>query len=302
VPLQACQADGSCHVAYGLTPAWSIGVEVTFYLLLPLFAYGLYRIARHRPAPHRLAVVGAALALVYLIGTAFRVYVVQAEPSWAEQALLWLPMFFDVFAVGMALALVSAAHAGGRPLPRLASWAGDHPVMCWAIAGAIFVFMTRLPYPERPFGLRDASGFSDYILRQFVYGIAAAAWLAPAMFGDQTRGRLRRVLSSRPLVYLGAISLSFYLWHLPLVDKVKQFTVEDWESRAATAANASASNPLGALATFTGSYPRVVLLTAAVSLVVASLLYRYVELPFLRAKDVPLHRLGRRQPDEPAAP
>src|SRR5690606_32120346 len=114
------------------------------------------------------------------------------------------------------------------------------------------------------------------------------------MFGDQTRGRLRKVLSSRPLVYLGTISLSFYLWHLPLVDKVKQLTVPDWEAREALAAHPPADNPLAAAATFTGNYPWVVLITWLVSLLVASLLYRYVELPFLRLKDAPLRNLWRR--------
>jgi peptidoglycan/LPS O-acetylase OafA/YrhL len=294
VPLRACQPDGSCHVAYGLTPAWSIGVEAVFYLLLPAFALLLHRLARGRPASARLGVLLGGLAVLYAVGTAFRAYVVNVDPPWAEQSLLWLPMFFDVFAVGMALAAVSAAVAAGRPLPRLAAWAGEHPLASWAVAGAIFLFMTRLPYPERPFGLRDANGFSDYLVRQFVYGIASAAWLAPALFGDQTRGRLRRVLASRPLVYLGTISLSFYLWHLPLVEKVKQWTVVDWHQREELAAHPPSDNPLAAAATFTGSYPRVVLITWVLSFLVASLLYRFVELPFLRLKDAPLRRLFRR--------
>jgi peptidoglycan/LPS O-acetylase OafA/YrhL len=197
--------------------------------------------------------------------------------------------------VGMALALISAAHATGRPLPRLAVWAGDHPVICWAIAGGIFLGMTLMPYPERPFGLRDTNGFSDYVVRQFLYGLASAAWLAPAMFGDQTRGRLRRVLSSRPLVWLGTISLSFYLWHLPVIDKVKQLTVPNWDELEAMAAHPDPARPLSAAATFTGSFPRVVLITFIVSLLLASLLYRYVELPFLRLKDAPLRDLWRRR-------
>jgi peptidoglycan/LPS O-acetylase OafA/YrhL len=109
-------------------------------------------------------------------------------------------------------------------------------------------------------------------------------------------------------VYLGTISLSFYLWHLPLVDKVKQLTVSDWDQREQLAAHPSPDNPLSAAATFTGSYPRVVLITFVVSLLVASFLYRYVELPFLHLKDEPLrnlwrhrHRRGDDRPAEPAA-
>src|SRR5262249_43014063 len=153
----------------------------------------------------RIALLLGSVAVVYVVGTAFRAYVVAAEPSWGEQSLMWLPMFLDVFAVGMALAVVSAAASMGRPLPRLLRWGGDHPYWCWIIAFGTWFAVTRMHYPSAPFGLHDSDGSSDYLPRQFAYGIASAFWLAPAMFGDQSRTVLRRILASRPLVFLGAI-------------------------------------------------------------------------------------------------
>lgn len=143
--------------------------------------------------------------------------------------------------------------------------------------------MTRFTPPPVPFGLNGA----EYLPRQLVYGLASALWLWPAMFGDQTQGRLRKVLSSKPLVYLGGISLSFYLWHLVLVDQAKAWTVPDYES-------------LTGLATFTGNFFVVAALAWLVSFLVASLLFRWVELPFLRLKDEPLHRLFRRRDATPS--
>ena len=180
------------------------------------------------PATVELAFFAMLLA-VYLVGTAFRAYVVRAEPSWAEQSLLWLPMFLDLFAIGMALAIISAASSVGRPIPRLFAWLGEHPWLAWGIAVALFLVVTRLDYPDRPFGLHSTDGSSDYLPRQFLYGLASIAWLAPAIFGDQSRSRLRQVLSSRVLVYLGAISLSFYLWHLEFIEQLKAWTVPDWD-------------------------------------------------------------------------
>lgn len=268
---------------YAITQAWSIGVEVTFYLLLPVLAWVLVRLVRGRDEDGRYVGVLAALGALFLGGWAFRIYVVVAAPSWQTQSLLWLPMYLDLFAIGMTMAVLSARLSRGHPLPRPLRSLGDHPALCWAAAGVLFLLMTRLSPPPVPFGLNGA----EYLPRQLVYGLASALWLWPAMFGDQTQGRLRRVLASKPLVYLGGISLSFYLWHLVLVDQAKAWTVPDYES-------------LTGLATFTGNFFVVAALAWLVSFLVASLLFRWVELPFLRLKDEPLHRLVRRRDAPPS--
>jgi peptidoglycan/LPS O-acetylase OafA/YrhL len=302
VPAEVCSEGGQCHVAYGLTQAWSLGVEAVFYLALPVVAILLHRLSARRSLGGRLLVLLGGLGVIYLSGAALRILVVVADPSWAEQSLLWMPMYADLFAIGMALAVVSAAVSLGRPLPRLFAWFGAHPNWAWAIAGLIFLVVTRMQYPERPFTLRDTDGTSDYLPRQFLYGVASAVWLAPAIFGDQTRGVLRKILSSRPLVYLGAISLSFYLWHLALIEKAKEWTVPEYLAKRALAANPPPDNPLAGVATFTGNFGKVVLISWILSFLVASLLYRYVELPFLRLKDEPLRSLRRRRSPPPPAP
>ncbi len=278
VPVQVC-SGATCHQAYGITQAWSIGVEATFYLLLPPFAALLARTLARRPAPSRRAGLLLACAGLYGVGAGFRIAVVAAAPPWARTSLLWLPMFLDLFAVGMALAVISAAPAelGGR-LRRAAERAADHPALCWLAAGVLFAVMTRFAPPAEPFGLNGR----EYVPRQFVYGIASAAWLLPAMFGDQAAGRLRRVLASRPLVHLGAVSLSFYLWHLALVEQVKAWTVPDYAALRAAAANPQPGNPLGGLETFTGNFWLVAGLTWLLSLAVATVLHRTVELPGMR--------------------
>lgn len=296
VPAQVCDDRGQCHVAYGITQAWSLGVEATFYLLLPLYGALMARLGRSRSLAGRVGVQLAGLAVVYAAGTAFRAYVVQTEPSWAEQSLLWLPMFLDLFALGMAMAVISAGLSAGQVLPRAGRWLADHPITCWVIAGLIFLAVTRMPYPAQPFGLRDSTGYSDYLPRQFLYGVASVIWLWPAVFGDQTRGVLRRILASKPLVYLGGISLSFYLWHLVIIEKVKEWTTPGWDEIAERARNPRPGNTLDAVGTFTGSYLKVVVISWVLSFLVASVLFRVIELPFLRLKDQPLANIFRRTP------
>lgn len=275
VPVEVCDG-GRCRVAYGITQAWSIGVEATYYLLLPLFALVILRWARRRTTPDaRADAVLLSCGALYLAGTGFRAAVVLAAPSWATQSLLWLPMFLDLFAIGMAMATLSVRPPGSSALRRAAERLGDHPALCWAGAFALFLVMTRFNPPAEPFGLNG----SEYLPRQFVYGVASALWLAPAMFGDQRRGRLRAVLSSRPLVFLGAVSLSFYLWHLVIIEQVKARTVPDWEARVAMAANPPPGNELAGLATFAGNLWVVAGLAWLASLIVASVLHYAVERP-----------------------
>jgi len=295
VPAEVCDDRGQCHVAYGITQAWSLGVEATFYLLLPLYGSLMARLGRARNLAGKIAVQLGGLAVVYLAGTAFRAFVVMTDPTWAEQSLLWLPMFLDLFALGMALAVISAGLAEGHVLPRGARWLADHPLACWLIAGFIFLAVTRMPYPAQPFGLRDSNGYSDYLPRQFAYGLASVIWLWPAIFGDQTQGILRRVLSSRPLVYLGAVSLSFYLWHLVIIEKVKEWTTPGFDVILERARNPRPGNTLDAVGTFTGSYWKVVVISWVLSFLVASVLFRFIELPFLRLKDEPLRAVFRRR-------
>jgi peptidoglycan/LPS O-acetylase OafA/YrhL len=299
-PVEACNDAGVCHVAYGITQAWSIGIEATFYLLLPLYAAFVGRLAVRRSGAGRVVVLLAGLAVLYLVGTAFRAYVVLATPSWAEQSLLWLPMFLDFFAVGMALAVISAAASQSHAVPRVFAWLGDHPNVCWLIALGIFLAVTRMGYPDKPFGLHSTDGSSDYLPRQFAYGIASAVWLAPAIFGDQSVGVLRRMLRVRPLVYLGAISLSFYLWHLVIIDKVKEWTVPDYAHLKELAANPPPGNTLASIATFQGNYVKVVVIAWTLSFLIASVLFRFVETPFVRLKDAPLHHLWTRRRATPA--
>jgi peptidoglycan/LPS O-acetylase OafA/YrhL len=296
---QAQVCDGNtCHVAYGVTQAWSIGIEATFYLILPFVAMGIARLARRREGLSRVGVMLGSVAALYLASVAFRLVIVFTNPSWARESLIWLPMYLDIFAVGMALAVISAGVTSGLRMPDVIGRIADHPALCWGVVGLIYAFMAWLPLASEPFGLNG----NEYLARQFLYGTGSAIWLWPAIFGDQSKGRLRAFLASRPMVYLGAISLSFYLWHLNILEQVKDWTVPGYSQLQNLAAHPPPGNTLAGVATFTGNVVVVALLTWLISLVVASVLYRAVELPFLRLRDRPLKDLVQRDPIPDPAP
>jgi peptidoglycan/LPS O-acetylase OafA/YrhL len=274
---------------YRITQAWSIGVELSFYLLLPLYAAGIARWAGTRPG--RLV---AGCAGLFAIGWAFRIGVVATAPlptdpdfatAWQPRSLEWLPMYLDFFAIGMGLSVISATAQLGNPLPRLARALGDHAAACWLFALGVFVLVAQMDPPPTPFGLNG----NEYLPRQLAYCFGSTVWLAPAIFGNQQQGRLRSFLSSRPLTWLGAISLSFYLWHLDLIHQAQAWTVPHWDAREALAANPS--NALEALATFAGNFWEVAAIAIVTTLIVAAIMHRFVELPFLLLKDRPLRDL-----------
>ena len=68
---------------------------------------------------------------------------------------------------------------------------------------------------------------AEYWVRWFLFGVFAFFLLAPAMFGDQTKGWGRRFLASKPLVLLGTVSLGFYLFHLAVMANVQEWLAPD---------------------------------------------------------------------------
>ena len=205
--------------------------------------------------------------MLYLIGFLFRCYIVYVDPSWSRQAVLWLPGHLDLFAIGMAFAVISASLSRGASCPGPIRYLSDHPWIAWAIAGVLWVGLSRTAPPDTPgeFG-------TEYVVRLFMYGVIAAFMLTPAFFGDQSATNLRKFLSSRVMVFLGTVSLGFYLWHLDILDQIREWM---------------------GYQPFHGNFLWLVVATFALSLVAASFSYYVVERPFLRLKDRPISSLWR---------
>jgi peptidoglycan/LPS O-acetylase OafA/YrhL len=259
---------------YAIPQAWSLTAEFVFYLMLPVVAVVLVRLAAKK-APAVQVRYALLLCLgLYLFGQLFRLYYLVAQPSWERVAVIWAPNWVDFFAIGMATAVYSAAHHAGLRLPSLLRYLGDHPAVSWSVAALVGLSFATFSPPDTP-GVYGA----EYWVRWFLFGVFAFFLLAPAMFGDQTQGRGRRFLASRPLVMLGTVSLGFYLFHLAVMANV-----QDWLA------------PAGTSSVFYGSLPAVFSLTFVGAIALAFLSYYAVEKPFLRLKDKPVSALWRRTP------
>lgn len=207
----------------GLFHLWSLAEEEQFYLVWPLLLLLLVR-SRRRLVPYLVALL--AVMLTYKVALTLA-----TDPSWVR--LMYGP---DTHSDGLVFGAVLAAirfNRGGLNVPE---WFGNIGVAVVAL-GAIL-------------------GWASVVW--LVYGLPffelGAVLLIAAAVSDT---EVARMLRSRPLVGVGKISYSLYLWHVPV-----------WL----------------ALAGVTGS--RLVLTASAlvISLACAFLSYRFVEQPFRRRR------------------
>jgi peptidoglycan/LPS O-acetylase OafA/YrhL len=194
----------------GIVQAWSLGTELAFYLLVPVWAAFVVRVAGRRsgrPAfSAQLVGVGVLVAAGYVSRAAFsasdRIW---SEPDVTMRAVsfTWLPNNIDLFALGMGLAVISLGVERGLVRRSLAEAAGRWPGLWWGGALAIFVWYAYRVGPP-PFRVGHV-GFT-WQQRQLAFGAIGVALLVPAVFGDQGDGLIRRALRWPPVVAVGMVS------------------------------------------------------------------------------------------------
>jgi peptidoglycan/LPS O-acetylase OafA/YrhL len=254
------QIYSKAHVLDGLVQAWTLCVEVSFYLLLPLFAIGLRKLAVR--ARNRVAVELGAVAALYAAGLLTHTLLLVTHDS-STPATLWLPSQLDLFALGMFLAVVSAWSVQSGVVPRAAERAGRHPWVCWIIAGLAFFAVSKILHIPR--GLATLTTGQE-MGRQLLYGATAFFLVLPAVFGPQDRSFVRRFLRAPVVAWLGLVSYAIYLWHKDiLIELVKRHGALDWVSQA--------------------RFLSVLVVVVALTIVAAAISYYALERPALRLKD-----------------
>ncbi len=229
----------------GLTQMWSLSVEASFYLVLPLIGAGL--LARFwRPTA---TVIG--LVLIGLLGLVWL-----SVTTTNEQVLLsrWLPSYALWFALGIALAIVEIDGGKTRLAAHLRRWASDR-VACWTLAVGLFVVIST-PIGGSP--LLVAHTAAELVMRHLFYAAIGLLLVAPCVFA--TSDAASRVLSHRWFRHLGHISYAVFCCHVIVLELV--FNAIGWDLFQAPAI------PL-------------FLIVLAVSVAIAEMLYRFVEQPVI---------------------
>ncbi len=201
-----------------LSQAWTLAVEITFYLFLPLFAYALRASGRARSAAARVRLQLVVLAAMYVASTGFRVWCFYGTGRVHEVGQYWLPANLDLFALGMGVAVVSVAIQEGVVSPRTVRFVERWPEVFWVAAIALFyVASTHVNV-----GLVPGPTPAQSMGRHIVQGVVALLMLLPIAFRGRGTSLVARLVDARPLVYCGVVSYGIYLWHQAFIEQASR--------------------------------------------------------------------------------
>jgi peptidoglycan/LPS O-acetylase OafA/YrhL len=251
------QAGGPAAVPIG--PAWSIGAEVGFYILIPLSAFVAYRAGARLGGPGRRAGFAvAAIAVLTFVSIAARAYD-KFDFTWLTSP----PAIMYVFMPGVAVAIVEPLLAGRlRNDARLA-----RPVAWTAFAAAA---LAAVAYAATDYDVRETPIHHALGQRALLAALCTGALIFGLVVLQLGTDRAPRLFANRLMLWMGARSYSFYLAHFWILLEI--------------------DHALGAgesIAT------RAAIMTAVglpVTTAIAALSYRFVERPFLERKRRPVTR------------
>ncbi len=207
---------------------WSLGVEEQFYLVWPLFLMVLFRLTRGRRGPMALVI-----AVVVAASFAASLLVLQKSPKHA----FYLP-FTRAWQLGLGALLIFLPAFGRSAAARIAAQALPLAGMAMILAAGLLL-RQGTPYPG---------------VNALLPALGAALVICDAGGGSIGRG----LLSLPPMVFIGRISYSLYLWHWPILVLWRHLVNGDAPSGGEAAA------------------------LAALAVVAATLSWRFVEMPARR--------------------
>jgi peptidoglycan/LPS O-acetylase OafA/YrhL len=249
----------------GLRQSWTLVIEVSFYVFLPLYALCVRRLGRRAGALR--AEVAAACSLI-VAGPVFHLLATRESPVRLPWALRILPPTLGIFGAGMLLAVAHEAVAR-RPEPPL--WwrrLGASAAPWFAAAGVAYAVLCG------PVGIKPTAAFSITWIQQFeqllLQTTIAVCVVAAAVIVHSGRSWSLRAIASRPLAFVGMLSYGIYLWH---------YAVIEWLVRRA------GCNPSGLSscpASVHWSFVKVSLAAVPLSIAAGALSWYLVERPMIR--------------------
>lgn len=199
-------------VMSGLPVAWSLTAEITFYVAVPVMAL-LAAILVKRGAPKALALAAAPAALIAIgLGISFWGHAAASNLDYTQRVdfafgQTWTAVLLrsflgqaDLFGYGIAAALVVVL-LDDRGVSRV----GVRTKLILVVAAGACLLV-------------GAAGSMPYLSN--LAGVASALLLLAVVLPSSRNdgaNRLAAVLEWSPIRFVGLISYSVYLWHLPII-------------------------------------------------------------------------------------
>lgn len=240
------------------SPMWTMGIDVSFYLLLPVAMWVLARVLHGAQKSSRIGMLTGLLIVLAGASIAYRFTQLTHHPSAlfdSSASLVYVRNVFGMltaFAGGLGVALLAEAKiTPSRSAAGLAVAVG-------AVL-AILGFLLRLDANLAP--------TTSAIVRVSIMDPLAAVASCLILFGlvNGNYANVRAFTNSNVVQGTAALSYGIYLFHAPIINAVQAMLFE---------------NRAGGLALFV----QMSLATALFTFAVASLTYRFVEKPFLDLK------------------
>jgi peptidoglycan/LPS O-acetylase OafA/YrhL len=251
------QTGGPAAVPIG--PAWSIGAEVGFYVLIPLSAFVAYRVGdRIASMQRRAAVAIGAIAVLTFFSIAARA-VHKFDFTWLTSPPAIMYVFMPGVAVAIIEPLIAGRLRGSAQLATRIAWAS------FAAAALAAVVYAKTDYDVRETPIHHALG-----QRALIASMCTGALIFGMVVLQLGTDRAPWLFANRVMLWMGARSYSFYLAHIAVLFEIDHVL--------------GGGESIG---------QRVVIMTAVglpVTTLIAALSYRYVERPFLERKRQPVTR------------
>jgi peptidoglycan/LPS O-acetylase OafA/YrhL len=188
-------------VGFGITPAWSLCVEVVFYACLPILALWMLSLGRRRGWSTRAALAPVGAMVVAGLAAKAADHQLQLGAVWG----LSFPVHADWFAMGMALAVLHACWETGRVrVTARARFAGIVVAVALSLAATKALSRGRL----------------DFVDSQTLMAVAGALLLGFVVFAPRDALTVR-VLESRVMATAGLWSYGIFLWQYPVIDELR---------------------------------------------------------------------------------
>ena len=182
---------------------WSLSVEEQFYVIFPLLLFLLFRYARRH--------LSLGLALMGLSSLFACIKLTEVNPVWA---FYLLPTRAWELCAGCLLAITPFIDADRR----------SNIVMRWLPAAGLLLIGCSF------FMIHEGPSFPGW---RAIFPVAGAVAII-AVPGATSPGWVEKLLSSRPMVSVGKMSYSLYLWHWPVFSLIDyQFYLASDEIRLA---------------------------------------------------------------------